>query len=271
MKNALIYFYGVLLFSYACGQITYEKVGGIEVGKRVNVCEYDSSTNWLLDIEATLQNDSIYLNTNGLPNKIEINTLSIPSNSSLLTLLKTTCSGDSLFLRLPADSFYLALGGSCPTFIKGSDIIKLKIWMRDKLKPMQYFAHKQGFENERITDFITNSKWNGTLDSSTAIYYEYLKKNDGALLPFKKAKFKYVIKTLSDKVIAYSKEEDPLVMDKDDKSILLGIQFLSKKLAVGESVRALLPSSQAFGPEGNSKVGGFIPILVELELIEIVE
>lgn len=271
MRKAIIVFYTAVLFSLACKEISYEKMGGIEVSKRNNVCSNDSTTNWLVDIEAALENDSIYLNTNGLPNKLEIKTLTIPFNSSLIDVLKSTCSGDSVFFLMPADSFYLALGGICPTFLKGSDRIKVKVWMRDKLKPMQYAAHKQAFENERIADFVANGKWNGIMDSATQIYYEYLKKNDLNRLPFKKAKFKYVIKTLNEKVIAYSKDEDPLLMDSNDKSILLGIQFLSKQLAVGESVRALLPSSQAFGPDGNSKVGGYIPILVELELLEVVE
>jgi FKBP-type peptidyl-prolyl cis-trans isomerase len=42
-------------------------------------------------------------------------------------------------------------------------------------------------------------------------------------------------------------------------------------LAVGESARALLPSDQAFGSDGNTKIPGYTPILVEIEVLAILK
>lgn len=255
----------------ACTKHKYTEVGGILVSKSDKVCDKDSANHWLVDIVAKAKADSTYLNTKLLNRKVEINASTMDKTSSVYKVLSQICTGDSVSFKFPADSFYLALGGVTPVWLEGREEISVTIFIQDKLNNLQYVAHKQAFENERITEYITNSKWNGKLDSSTDIYYEILKNNGQKVIPFKKAKFKYVIKSLQDNVLAFSKDEDPLVMDSDDKSILLGIHFLSKRLAVGESLRAVLPSSQAFGPEGNSKVAGYMPIAVELELLEIIE
>jgi hypothetical protein len=270
MKNGIKYFVLIALI-YACNSSRYEEMGGVKVQRSSELCTNDSTTHWLVDIEAKTAADSTYLNTLVLQRKIEITSYSIPHNSTLFSLLSECCKGDSFKIILPADSFYLALGGVTPAFLEGQKEIKIAVWMRDKLNPLQYIAHKQAFENESIDSYIKSARWNGVRDSSTDIYYEFLKNIEVPIKSFKKAKFKYVIKTLNDNVIAYSKDEDPLVMDANDKSILLGIQFLSKKLGVGESLRAILPSSQAFGVQGNSKVPGYMPIVVELEMLEIME
>ena len=255
----------------ACNNSSYNEVGGILVSRAEKVCDQDSSNHWLVDIMAKTKADSTYLNTKLLNRKIEIDAATMDKRSSVYKVLKETCAGDSVSFKLPADSFYLALGGVSPVWLNGKDEIWVTLWVQDKLNNLQYIAHKQVFEAERIAEYINNSKWSGQLDSTTEIYFELLKKNDKKIVPFKKAKFKYVIKSLQDNVLAFSKDEDPLVMDANDKSILLGIHFLSKQLAVGESLRAVLPSSQAFGPKGNSKVAGYMPIAVELELLEIIE
>jgi hypothetical protein len=40
---------------------------------------------------------------------------------------------------------------------------------------------------------------------------------------------------------------------------------------VNEKVRALLPSSMAFGPDGNSQVPPYTPIVIELDCVEVIE
>ena len=40
------------------------------------------------------------------------------------------------------------------------------------------------------------------------------------------------------------------------------------QLAEGESLRAVVPSDMAYGAEGNKRVPGYMPILIELEILE---
>ncbi len=249
----------------------YKKSGGLEYLKGDKDCIEPSKSHWLVDLELKNGKDSIYLNTNTLGRKVELHAKQLDTNTSLMKLLAQVCVQDSVDITINADSFYIALGGKTPLSLDKSKPIKVRLWMRDKLDDLQYLAHKQVFENEGVERFIKKSGWNGEQDTNTLIYFEKLKTTNLEVVDFKKAKLKYVIKSINENIIAFSKEGDPLIYDTSDKSILRGIQFLAKKLAVGESLRAIVPSSYAFGPDGNSKVPGYMPIIIELELLEILE
>ncbi|MBT8327927.1 MAG: FKBP-type peptidyl-prolyl cis-trans isomerase [Bacteroidia bacterium] len=265
-------FIGIVMAILGCnGTNDYSQIGGIEYRKGNKLCIDSAKTHWLVDLELKNGNDSTYLNTNNIGRKIEVHTAQLDTNTSLIKLLAKVCTNDSIDLVLNADSFYLAFGGKPPLTLDKSKPIKARLWMRDKLNDLQYLAHKQVFENEGMERFIKKSGWNGQQDSVTDIYFEKLKISDVGVQDFKKVKLKYVIKSIYDNVIAYSKDGDPLIYDTSDKSILRGIQFLANKLAVGESLRAVVPSSYAFGPDGNSQVPGYMPIIIELELLEILE
>jgi FKBP-type peptidyl-prolyl cis-trans isomerase len=140
--------------------------------------------------------------------------------------------------------------------------------MRDKLTAIGYVSFKQTFEQQVMANYTQQNRWNARLDTATQIYYEVLKKNNSKQDQFSKAKVNYVLKSLNEQVIAYSKDGDPFIYDINDKAIIGGIQFLANTLKVGESARALVPSNQAFGPSGNLRVPGYTPILLELEVLE---
>ena len=84
----------------------------------------------------------------------------------------------------------------------------------------------------------------------------------------RKSKISYAIKKLNESVIARSQEGDPFVYDPKDLGILGGIHYMMKNLAIGESGRAVVPSDQAFGADGNSKILGYTPIIIEIEVLE---
>ena len=272
IKKALLIGIVVLTAVGCMDTNSYKQLGGLEYLKsNEEECLDPTRHHWLVDLEIKNGNDSTYLNTKNLGRKIELHTTQLDTNTSLLKLLAHVCVDDSVDIILEADSFYLALGGKVPLSLDKTKPIKVRLWMRDKLDDIQYLAHKQVFENEGVGRFIKKSGWNGQQDSSTLIYFEKLKKSENMIIDFKKAKLKYVIKSLNENIIAFSKDGDPLIYDTSDKSIIGGIQFLAKKLAEGESLRAIVPSPYAFGPDGNSKVPGYMPIIIELELLEILE
>ena len=181
------------------------------------------------------------------------------------------CSGDSLLIDLAADSFYTALGGVRPLNL---DAQPVNVWVRmqDKLTALQYEVHKQLFEQESMSKYIEKYRWNAIYDSATGIYYEKLKTSRSNQGDFKKASFKYVLKTINEDLIAFSKEEDPLIIDMENSNELMkGIRFLANRLNENESARALIPSSAAFGNQGNEKVPPYFPIIIELEYLERIE
>jgi FKBP-type peptidyl-prolyl cis-trans isomerase len=158
-----------------------------------------------------------------------------------------------------------------PAHLSDSERIYVNVWMRDKLTDIGYVSFKQTFEQQVMARYTQQNRWNATLDTTTQIYYEVLKKKGGPQGTFSKVKVKYLLKLLNEQAVAYSKDGDPFIYDVNDKAVIGGIQFLAKKLKVGESGRALLPSSQAFGANGNMRVSGYTPIILELEVLGYVE
>ncbi len=196
--------------------------------------------------------------------------LQLDSSSSLYMLLTQTCEGDSSKLKLTAKEFYTSMKGIVPAHLRGNDQITVHIWMRDKLTDVEHISYKKVYEKDLIGGYIENLRWNGTSDSSTGIVYEILKKDSGPQ-PIKKAKVKYIIKSLNEQLIASSHGDRLLVFDVNDKGVLGGIRFLVSKLGLGESARAVVPSGMAYGADGNTRLPGYMPILLEIEIIEILE
>ncbi len=247
-----------------------EKLGNISYIRGKEPCQSADKNHWLMDLEAKDGRDSVYLNTQKLGRKVEVHKLQLDSSSSLYTLLSQTCKADSILLKLSAAEFYKSMNGMVPANLKPDENITVQLWMRDKLTDVEHIAYKKVYENDAIRRYTERLRWNSKRDSTTGIVYEKLKSNGGPQ-PIKKAKVKYIIKSLNEQLIASSKDDDLLVYDVGDKGVLGGIRFLVSKLGEGESARAVVPSDMAYGSDGNSRVPGYMPILLEVEVVEILE
>jgi len=265
MKNAIIV--GLLSFIVSsCGK-SYEKDGRVEYWRGGAACTEGVKNHWLLDVEAANACDSVYLNTNTLHRKLELHRLMLDSTTTFYKLLSQTCKGDSLELKLSANDFYTGLGGAVPENIGVNDVLKVKIWMRDMLDDIGHIAYKKLFESEIINRYIEQNKWNATRDINTLIYFERLKTNDKPRGTSEKTEISFIIKSLNEYELAGTQEGKPYIYNPKDLNLLGGIHFLMANLAVGESARAILPSDQAFGSDGNTKIPGYTPILVEIEVL----
>lgn len=233
-------------------------------------CQDSAKKYWLMDMVNRTENDSVIFSTLNMGRKLELDMDLVNRASSLFQLLAKVCDGDSIYLELPADSFYSAMNGSGPNKLSGQNV-KLNIHMHDKLSDIQYQAHKQAFEQRSIEKYVKKFGWNAQYDSTTGIFYEKLKTSRTANSEFKVGKFKYLLKTITDEPIAYSKDEEPLLLDTEDDTVLKGLRFAAGRLNEGESIRAIIPSNMAYGPEGNAKIPPYFPIIVELEMLEKVE
>lgn len=244
------------------GNVSYQRSG--------EVCT-EVKNHWLLDLKAIDSKDSVYLNTAKLGRKLEIHRLQLDSVSTVCKLLSETCEGDSLMMKLTAAEFYAGLGGKVPMHLADGDIIQVHMDMVDKLTDMEHIIYKKTYESDAVRRYLEQQRWNGERDAATGITYELLKKNPKGKQVAKKAKVSYVIKSLNEQLVARSIDGDPLIYNMDDKGILKGIHFLVSKLKEGESLRAVVPSDQAYGADGNSKVPGYMPILMDIEVIEVLE
>lgn len=270
MKKPLYLVYA-LIFLTACQEKSMKKRGNITFERGDTVCESTEKNHWLLDLVAQTNNDSVYLNTTTLGRKIEVHKHQLDSSSTLYSLLAETCKSDSILLLMTAHEFYSSMNGTVPAHLKKREQLKIKLWMRDKLTDREHIAYKTTYENNAIRQYTKNLRWNGTRDSATGIVYEKLKKNENTPKPIKKAKVHYVIKSLNDQLIDKSDADKLLLYDTKDKRILGGIRFLVGKLGAGESARAVVPSALGYGADGNTRVPGYMPLLLEVEIKEIIE
>jgi hypothetical protein len=255
----------------SCGESPYEQLGNIQYKRGDSACAGTNKNHWLMDLRAKNAADSTYLNTFILGRKIEIHTPQIDTASDLYKLLSTTCAGDSVELKLDATAFYTSLNGSVPLNLKGEENITVKVWMRDKLSDVEHIAYKKIFEAKAANSYVKENKWNAVYDTAMDVYIERLKKNELARGDFNKVKIKYEISSLNDRPIANSRIGDLFVYDKNDKEVIMGISYLVDRLAVGESGRVLVPSALAYGENGNEKVPGYMPVIIEIEVVEKIE
>ena len=269
MRHVFFVLLGSILL-WSCNDKPMDKLGNVVYSRGGQPCEAELKNHWLMDIEASNAKDSVYLNTLQLGRKIEVHRLQLDSSSTLTKLLTQTCKGDSLKLKLTAKEFYTSMKGAVPAYLKDDDQIMVYIWMRDKLTDVEHISYKKVYEKDAIRRYTENLRWNGISDSATGIVYEKLRTNSGPQ-PIKKAKVKYIIKSLNEQLIASSQGDRLLVYDVNDKGVLGGIRFLVSKLGLGESARAVVPSGMAYGADGNTRVPGYMPILLEIEIIEILE
>ena len=264
-------FYSIILtsvlFIISCNKDDFQKSGNVFYKRGNSIC-IEGKNHWLLDIKAQNADDSIYLDTRNLGRKIEINRLNSDTSATFIQLLGSTCEADSIQFKLRAEDFYNALNGSVPTYLNDSDFVTTTLWMRDKLNDIEHIAYKKVFERNQIDQFIKNHRWNGTFDSSSLIYYEKLKAINKQPVKYSKAKIRYVLKKINGQVVYYTKDGEPFIYDLSDQGVISGIRFLASKLSKGESIRAIVPSDFAFGAIGNHIIPGYMPIIIELELLD---
>lgn len=265
--------YSIVIFcslAFSCQQEeSAQTLGGFTYLPVKMDCQDSSINYWLVDMMVKTESDSVLFTTFDKANKLELKRRVIRKESSLVHLLEGLCVGQTLELNSRADSLYLGLGGKLPLNLKAEDKLIATVALRDKLSERSYIANKLAFEKQSTERYLEQFSWDAQYDSLTRIFYEKTKQAPNNPKVNQRAKLNYSIESITGRPVTKNKPENPLLFDKADKNILKGIHFLVDHLREGEKVRAILPSDQAFGPDGNSKVGGFNPIVIELEVVSL--
>jgi hypothetical protein len=217
------------------------------------------------------RDDSVFLNTYEIGRKLEISLNQVNTNSKMFSLLNDLCNGDSVILECVSDSFYMPFGGQVPYYLTSGEKVTYTIFVHDRLNRENYLFYKYSFEEKGIKSFIKEINWTPELDTASGIYYEKITENiDAEKIP-QKGKIKYAIHTISGKLIDASKEDDYFKYDLENKGLLPGLRIILGKMKVTEKIKAIIPSHQAYGAEGEHNVPGFTPVIIEIELVEAIE
>lgn len=178
--------------------------------------------------------------------------------------------GDSAVFQLAADSFYNNLDQKLPSFFKPGDHLTLKVGVKSIQSNFGFKRQILEDEIRDMNDFIQRKKWNVILDTASRIRYEITRSNPegrpvetGDTVDLSSL-FWYTIK---EKIITKGKDNDKWTIVVGDSAIQTpGLSTTLTFMREGESVRTILPFTQAFGEEGNVFVDPFTTICIEFEV-----
>lgn len=267
---------GLVLTIHSCRKdVQYQKTeNGLEYvfhkqnpsGKKGEVGDY-----YLFDLIVTRDNDSIVSNSyeTGIPAKF-LRRKSL-YKGDIYEALAMCGEGDSLSIRVQADSFYMSHNFSVPEFLVAGEKLTFTIKMREILKLGQFKLRM--FENEldEIEAFVKKKRWNVTTDTLTGIKYEVTKPNPAgkAIATGDEVSFTYFYYYLNEKIIARSKEGDPWLFTVGDPNHIHGLSAVLTFAKEGEKIRAILPFSEAFGEEGRAAIPPYSTIVIELDILNV--
>lgn len=162
--------------------------------------------------------------------------------------------GDSVAFRLSADSFYAQHRmAKNEAFEDSSDIIIL-IGVKNIQNEVDYRISKFEEEITNMNDYIARKNWNVTLDSQTGIRYEITKAvPEGRPIHLGDTvdMMDLLWFPIKEQVIDKQKDGDPWkFVVGDPYNRVAGLSRILTFMHEGESVRALIPFSEAYGEDG---------------------
>ena len=225
---------------------------------------------YLIDIVGKREDDSIFINSYKLGQKIKF-VRSVPPFHSLfndaLAMLKT---GDSLIIRMPVDSFFKPLGQRVPDYLNTNENITFVMKVKDILNPEAHLLSMYIYELDKMMDYVKQKKWNYQTDQQTGIKYEVVKKgNSTKAEEGEEVEVSYLITYLDGKIIDRTKPGDKVKYKVGSPDYIKGISRLLMLIDEGSKVQAIIPFAQALGEEGSRYVDPYATLVVEMEILKI--
>jgi FKBP-type peptidyl-prolyl cis-trans isomerase len=160
----------------------------------------------------------------------------------------------------------------CPDFLKNDSVIKCFVKIKKHLKSLEnaYFEDFEKDEEKMIADFLEKTKTLHQKDENGIVWLEPL-----PIPEFKNRK------NVKEATVAYSGYFlDGRMIDhcdslgihyNDTLQLIEGLNYVIKKLNIGQSAKIIIPSPLAFGKRGsfNKTIPPFTPILYEIKLTQI--
>jgi FKBP-type peptidyl-prolyl cis-trans isomerase FkpA len=180
--------------------------------------------------------------------------------------------GDSAVFKLNADSFFYNHGMEKPKGISQPDeMINVHVGAISVHNPLQHLIAMSEKEVLMMNKFVERKKWDVTVDS-TGIQYEITVHNpDGAQVKYgDEVSLTYLYYTLNENIIQKTKEGDFWKFTVGDESRISGLSRILPFMKKGERMRAILPFTEAFGPQGMGiQIPAYTSIVIELQVHDI--
>lgn len=235
-------------------------------GKKGELGDY-----YIFDLIVTRDNDSVVSNSyeSGIPAKF-LRRKSL-YKGDIYEALAMCSEGDSLKIRLQADSFYLSHNFTVPDYLVPGEKLTFTMKIREVLKLGQFKMKMFEQELDEIDAFVSKKRWNVKTDTLTGIKYEITKPNPAgkSIETGDQVEFTYFYYYLNEKIIAKSKEGDPWIFEVGDPNHIHGLSAALCFGREGEKLRAIIPFSEAFGEEGRAAIPPYSTIVIELDILKV--
>ena len=199
---------------------------------------------YLVDMVGQREDDSIFINSYELGQKIKLVRTHPPLHSLFNDALGMLRKGDSIIFKMKADSFFRPLGQAVPGYIKPNENIRFTMKVKDILDPEAHLLMMYVNELDKMLEYIKLKKWNVTTDMTTGIKYEFVKKGNAVkAITGDEVEVNYFFTYLNDKIIIRSNPGDKVTVGSLEN--LKGMSTLLLLAEEGSKVRAILPFAEA--------------------------
>jgi FKBP-type peptidyl-prolyl cis-trans isomerase len=190
-------------------------------------------------------------------------------------------AGDSASFRVPVDSIKKASGGQMPTFMKDGQKIQYDVVLvsvksqAEAEKEQQANAGKQGETDDRvIQEYLTKN--NITAQKTASGLYYVIEKQGSGPTPQKgqSVSVNYTGKTLDGKTFDSNvdpefQHTDPFQFNVGQGMVIPGWDEGIMLLNKGSKAKLFVPSTLAYGPQGNGPIAPNSVLMFDVELLDI--
>lgn len=225
---------------------------------------------YLVDMIGQREDDSVFVNSYTLGQKIKLIRMEPPLSSRLSEALAMVRSGDSLIIKMSADSFFRPLKQPVPRYLKPQEQIRFTMAVKDVLSPTEHLLQMYVFELENMEAYLRKKKWSYLTDKETGIKYEIIKKGDETIAEEgDEAHIAYLMTYMNGKIIDRTKPGDKSVVVIGSPEFMKGIGRMISLASQGAKLQAIIPFSQGFGEEGSAYVAPYSTLVVEMDILKI--
>jgi len=226
---------------------------------------------YLLDVIGQREDDSIFINSYKMGQKIKFMRSGPPFHSLFNDGLAMLKIGDSIIFKMPADSFFSPLGQTFPNYLRKNEVVRFTIKVNDILNPDAHLVKMFEYELVKMMEYLDQKKWKYSTDS-TGIKYEVLKPGNSVQAAVgDEVEVSYLLTYLDGKIIDRTKPGDVIRFVVGAPETINGLSRLVMLCSEGSKVQAVIPFSEGFGEEGSTYVDPYATLVIEMDIVKVIK
>lgn len=277
IKSSGVFYLALVMGLFACKrEINYARTAsGLEyfyfyksdTGKAGKPGDY-----YLLQMTGLREDDSVFINSYQLGQKIKMVRTVPPFHSLFNDALGMLRIGDSIQFRLPADSFFKPLGQEVPKYLRKGSLIRFTLKVYDILNPQEHLIQMYEYEYDRMEAYLKEKRWNFQTDTATGIKYEIVSPgNSLRAAAGDEVEISYLMTYLDGKIINRTRPGDVMRFEVGSADYMPAISKLSALAGEGSKIQAVIPFASGFGEEGTAYIDPYATLVIEMDIKKIVK